>query len=400
MRRILFVDDEPRVLQGLARTMRNLRDVWQMDYVDSGEKALALFDQSPYDAIVSDMRMPVMTGAELLRKVCDLYPQTLRVILSGQSDKQAILKSLECTHRYHAKPCDAESIVQVLNDAFETLFSGATILRAKLTGLRNLPYRMDTGTHIKNLCSTESPAPADLTKIVAQDVALSIRLLQLANSSFFGPPGTVADISSAVMLLGADGVSQVNEIVQQRQLEDGSCTPPTQDFAQNIGEHSYKVALAAARIARAENCSDASVGEAFTAGILHDAGRLALMACEPTSYEQMLIECKGTGWDIEQVERHLFGFDHGDAGRYLLSLLGISKSVVDAATFHHRPRELNASEFSAAAAVHVADSTLRGITNFIDCANDHSIDVDYLEHIGCADRLSLWQQKTIEELPV
>ncbi len=398
MRRILFVDDETRVLQGLSRMMRYMQREWQMDFVDSGEKAVNLFEQSPYDAVVTDMRMPCMSGAELLQIICDRFPGTLRVILSGQSEKQAILRSLECTHRYHAKPCEAASIVQILNEAFDTLFSESPKLRAKLTGIRNLPYRQDIGHQIKSICQAQAHTLAELTHTVSQDVALSIRLLHLANSSFFSAPGTVADLNSAVLLLGADGVSQVNEIVQQRQREEASCSAAMQDFARNVGEHSYLVARAAARIARLERRSEAEVGAAFTAGILHDAGRLAMMAGMPTEYEGVVAECASHPDDIEHLERRIFGFDHGDAGRYMLSLMGISQSAVDAATFHHRPRDLQCKEFSVAAAIHVADSTVRCAGGGHQGSSTGFIDLEYLQHIGCAHRLEQWQHETKREL--
>ncbi len=186
MTRIIFVDDETRVLQSLARMMRHMRDKWQMEFVDSGEKALALFEHQYYDAIVTDMRMPFMNGSELLDLVCMRYPETLRVILSGQSERDAILRSLDCTHRYHSKPCEADSIVAMLTDAFNTLFSGNSTLRSKLTGLRELPYRADVGAQIKALSRTKSDSLAELTNLVSHDVALTIRILHLANSSFIG----------------------------------------------------------------------------------------------------------------------------------------------------------------------------------------------------------------------
>jgi DNA-binding NtrC family response regulator len=105
-KRILFVDDEAMTLQALERMLRPMRDEWEMEFVDSGQKALELMAQSPFDVIVSDMRMPGMNGAELLNEVMKRYPQTMRLILSAYPDQEMVMKCVGSTHQYLMKPCD------------------------------------------------------------------------------------------------------------------------------------------------------------------------------------------------------------------------------------------------------------------------------------------------------
>src|SRR6266705_4372432 len=99
-KRILFVDDDALVLQGLQRMLRSKRDEWEMEFLDSGRKALDRMAQSPFDVIVSDMRMPGMNGAELLNEVMKHYPKTVRLILSGHADNDLILKCVGSTHQF------------------------------------------------------------------------------------------------------------------------------------------------------------------------------------------------------------------------------------------------------------------------------------------------------------
>ena len=100
MKRILFVDDEEMVLQGLQRMLRSLRREWDMTFVESGAKALELMAEQPFDVVVSDMLMPGMTGAELLNEVMKRYPRTVRLILSGHAD----ISRLECADRVRPRP--------------------------------------------------------------------------------------------------------------------------------------------------------------------------------------------------------------------------------------------------------------------------------------------------------
>ena len=87
-KQILFVDDEPLVLQGLRRSTHAMRHEWDMTFLDSSEGALRFLEKSPVDVVVSDMRMPGMNGAELLARVCELSAQTVRVMLTGNADQR------------------------------------------------------------------------------------------------------------------------------------------------------------------------------------------------------------------------------------------------------------------------------------------------------------------------
>lgn len=108
--RLLFVDDEPLVLQGLQRTLHGMRSQWDMTFVGGGEEALTTLASQPYDAIITDMRMPRTDGAQLLDKVKELYPQVVRIVLSGQANRETVLRSAGPAHQYVSKPCDPQEL--------------------------------------------------------------------------------------------------------------------------------------------------------------------------------------------------------------------------------------------------------------------------------------------------
>lgn len=106
-RRILFVDDEPNVLAGLRNLLRKQRDRWEMLFAPSGKAALEEMATCPVDVIVSDMRMPGMDGAELLRLVKERYPRTVRIVLSGHAEREAVSRAISVAHQFLSKPSDA-----------------------------------------------------------------------------------------------------------------------------------------------------------------------------------------------------------------------------------------------------------------------------------------------------
>ncbi len=115
--RILFVDDEPNVLRGLRRMLRNMRTESYMDYVEGGQEALELMEGHEYDVIVSDMRMPGINGVDLLRKVMESHPEMVRLILSGQSDERLIRETVGVAHQFLSKPCSPDVLRSAVREA-------------------------------------------------------------------------------------------------------------------------------------------------------------------------------------------------------------------------------------------------------------------------------------------
>lgn len=107
MTSILFVDDDPNILQGLQRMLRPQRHRWDMTFCGSGEDALQALAAKPFDVLVSDMRMPSMSGAQLLAEVQRRSPDTVRIILTGQAEQESLDAIEGVAHRLLSKPCDA-----------------------------------------------------------------------------------------------------------------------------------------------------------------------------------------------------------------------------------------------------------------------------------------------------
>jgi len=114
--RILCVDDEPAILRSLQWLLRRQFDV---SVAPGGAEALALVRDGDFDVVVSDQRMPGMAGAELLREVRRLSPRSMRILLTGYSDIQAILRSVNEgeVFRFIHKPWDVNELPEVIAQA-------------------------------------------------------------------------------------------------------------------------------------------------------------------------------------------------------------------------------------------------------------------------------------------
>ncbi len=119
MERLLFVDDEPNVLDGIRRQLRKRANI---ETATSGEAALQLIEQSePFTVIVSDMRMPGMNGAEFLAQARELSPDSVRMILSGQAELESTIDAVNNGHifRFLTKPCDGDKLWQAIETGIE-----------------------------------------------------------------------------------------------------------------------------------------------------------------------------------------------------------------------------------------------------------------------------------------
>ena len=138
--RVIFVDDEPRVLEGLKRMLRPKRNEWDMTFVGSAQAALDALKVEPCEVVVTDMRMPGMNGAELLEVVQREYPDTIRLILSGQAETESVMKALGVSHQFLSKPCDAEILQGTISRAFALRdLAGSEAVKALVARINKLP---------------------------------------------------------------------------------------------------------------------------------------------------------------------------------------------------------------------------------------------------------------------
>ena len=132
---VLFVDDDPNILSGLKRVLRSQRKNWHLIFTDGGEKALELMQQSEVDVIVSDMLMPGMNGCALFEKISKQYPGVIRIMLSGQTSRTNVAKSILNSHLFLSKPCPIEYLINTL----ERVRKIKEILKSNKANLRAVP---------------------------------------------------------------------------------------------------------------------------------------------------------------------------------------------------------------------------------------------------------------------
>jgi len=114
MKRILFVDDEPELLESLERLLHPMRDRWEMVFARGGVEALAWLETKPFDVLVTDVRMPRLDGVRLLRWAKAKFPEMVRIVLSGYFEREMALGAAGAAHRYLVKPIDTDRLREAI----------------------------------------------------------------------------------------------------------------------------------------------------------------------------------------------------------------------------------------------------------------------------------------------
>lgn len=388
------MDDEPLVLQGIRRSLRSMHVEWEIELATSGAEALVLMDKSPFDVVISDMRMPGMDGAELLERVRSKFPDTVRMVLSGQSDRETVLRSVGPTHQYISKPCDSDELKRKLTRAFalrEILTSAK--LKEIVSHMETVPSLPSLYVAITKALQTPDISVSKIGDIIAQDIGMSSKVLQLVNSAFFGLPCRVSNPRQAVTFIGIDNIrALVLSVHVFTGLED-KLTPQLA----SLWSHSLAVAGFATAIAQLQGNNQSVADEAFAAGLLHDVGKLVLVSACKAQYTDLLKKGHDHPTTILEMEQETFGCTHAEIGAYLLGLWGLPDPVVEAVAWHHTPARAALAAFSPLIAVHVAEHAHHQFNPSLPGGYQAPLDEELLVALGLKEQIGPWM-KACKEL--
>jgi HD-like signal output (HDOD) protein/CheY-like chemotaxis protein len=395
--RVLFVDDEDKILHAMRRMLHALKDQWDIHFLNSGEKALTYLEKNPADVIVTDMRMPGMDGAELLAEVSRRHPGMLRIVLSGFSDQSLITRTICTSHQFLDKPCNAERLTSTINQSLRlrNLISNEEI-RVCLSGLNRLPCSLNTYKTFIAEISKANTTTASIASVIESDVALTAKVLKLVNSAYYGVPSKITTCRQAVQLLGLETIRSV--VAMSSFLCEFEDTPGLASVLDKLGQRSMEIATLAAEIIVNEGGSDEQRSYALSAGLLSHVGSLLLLANFPESFQAICAICDDDGASIVDAERTVLKETHAAIGAYLLSLWGFPDPVVEAVLYHHRPSAEQSISFGPTSAVHVAQALAKIPPNEpnADAIIASNLDMKHLAVLGKVERLPQWRKLSIQ----
>ncbi|MFN8109143.1 MAG: HDOD domain-containing protein [Thermoleophilia bacterium] len=363
MIRVLFVDDEPLLLEGLSNSLRKYRRQWAMSTALGGGDALRQLEDGWFDVIVSDMRMPGITGEELLRQVRDRWPHIARVVLSGQTDEDVGVR-VPVAHQFLAKPCEAEAINELIMrlDRLMAMLPDLEVRRC-VGRLSSVPCTPSGCSLLRRQLGVPEDTREPVGVAITRDPGVASRVLQLANSEYFAGAAAVSSMAGAVNALGEQAITN---LLRDTHRDGNSRTAPGGGCRTAHEGNARAVRVAALTAAICSDVVPAMADSGYMAGLLHNVGVLVQPVCCTRGPEA----------------REEAGSDQAHVGAYLLGLWGLPEEIVDAVAHQRHPGETGEGMFTLASALHVAV----GIEDA-----DMEIDMPHLERVGVAGRLEAWR---------
>lgn len=328
-RRLLFVDDEPRIVDGLRKSLRQYRQHWEVETTTSGAEALLRLEGAAFDALVTDAHMPLMDGEGLLRTARESWPQMLRVVLSGDIAQSGHARLVQLAHQFIPKPVEVPVLHARIEEALAARhLLGSAALKALVCRLGTLPALPGTFGEVNRLLERADATLDQFVHVVEADPSVCANVLRVVNSAWFGLRTRVASIREAIRLLG---FRPLRDVVLAAEVFSGAS--PTVERLRREALERLGALPKLLRALQADEWKEA----AATAVILADVGQLIVLLRAPAEAAAVETEV-ARGWNRLEVETRLLGADHALLGAVLLTMWSFPSELIEAVALHHAAR--------------------------------------------------------------
>ncbi len=369
----MIVDDESSVLRALRRGLRLKARDWTLYAEESPQAALDRLQDATPLVVISDKRMPEMDGAAFLQEVKQRSPLSVRVILSGDTTGEAALQVADIAHLLLPKPFELDDLVNVLNAALCLHHLPVSPeIREQISCIRSLPVLPKVYQELVDyLNSTDEPDNQRIAQIISQDVAILSKILQLANSAFFGFRNPASSALDAVVRLGQDLIA--NLVLCYGLFEQDQADEQRHALLSHEAE---KVAALTMSMAAHIGLKRPQTDHSFVVGLLHNVGGLIL----------------GENQDNPPLRAAVSG--------YLLKLWGFDDIMVNAVLYQCDLAAAPTDNCPISSCLHVATQVFAAREAGIAPLSDTSgLDLESLERVGLIDQVTSWLQEATENSP-
>ena len=390
-KRVLCVGEEQALWRELRDPGSSFSGQWAAEFAKTGPEALAWAEQGNFDAVVADVQLFDMSGVDLLDAIMQRQPNAFRIVVSEHGDLESTVRCIGKAHHHLLKPCDAAMLLNALNQASSgpEWKPGPNVQRliGKMRWVPSPPT-----LYFRVALEMESPgASVDrIGEIIAEDPPITAKVLQLANSAVFGLQLQVNQPGEAVAYLGLEATRSLVLLAHTFSEFDG--LPRVGFSVDELWYHSVLVGQFAREIALLEQQESEPGEQTYSAGLLHDLGKILFAANVPTPFGKAVTVARQDQRNLHEVETEILGANHAEIGACLLAIWGLPAEIIEAVALHHQPCAAAHKGFGPLTAVHAADAFAHQL------APDHphivalELDQAYLQQIGLAQRVEFWRR--------
>lgn len=387
MLRFLCLCPGGRLTEQLAEALIRSPMVWELEEVRSVAEAETLIQESEFHVIVAEAPALESDNAEFLRRAVRRNPEitpflVIPTITSMASD---VLEQLNVL----AAPVDISELLCVSQrtQSLRDVLNSDRVFRT-VANIKQLPTFPKMFQELSQLMERESCTFGQLANVLRHDPAIVARVLQSANSVYYGMARQVAAVEQAISVLGFANLKNI--VMATEVMASITRVGPTALDLEALWSHSYEVGERSAQIVREIFGYPQLAEAAFAAGLLHDIGKVILARDLAPLWELSKVASARDGIPVFEAERQIIGAHHGEIGAFLLSLWNLPAVIVEAVAFHHDPEPPPSARPSVVSAVYVANrlATLAPEDTTLGCSE---AGIEYLKHIGFSDARECWE---------
>jgi len=393
MKTVLFVDDNKSILDGYKRLFKNHSEEWRVLFAGDAAVAIELLQHHFIDVIISDLEMPVINGTILLGHVKKISPLTMRIIFTGCIEEKNVMETVKLAHQIYQKPRSLNEIFAILNRAFYLhQIKMNPAVRRILMGVGTIPSIPEVVNEIIVAAEDENYSLKELSHLISQDIGMSMNVLRLINSPYFGLKRQIVSIEQAVSLLGLEVLKTL--IITVHLFESFPNLDTT--VMHELMQHSFNCANHSRKIMQYEHRSKEECDEAFIAGFMHDIGRIIVSSSFPEKNKIIIAKHNSRDLSLAEAEIEVIGVTHEDISAFILALWGFEDHIVEAVAFHHSPSKAQCEDPLLLAIVHCADLFDYELSDSI-VTREEGLDLPFLEKHNILEKEELWLQVCEDE---
>ncbi len=350
MKRILIIDQSKDILHLLKKTFHH--SDYHVVTADSGLSALEILKIVDVDIVISDLRIPLMDGFELLSEIRENHPDVIRIIMVNYADESSALKAIQqnIAKYYILKPWNEDNLREYIGQIVTTEVS----LKSKellylIKNIDKLPTIETSYQKVLHMIEKDSDF-GFISAEIEKDFSISSKLLQIANSAYYGL--RTGSVRNATVYLG---LSNLKSLIYSTAILNSfdSLSEQDQQRVKHLWTHALLTNKLLHFIYEEFLCRKLSE-DAYSAGLLHNIGTLILIYNRVEDYAGVMKQVNPQLCNLLDAEQAAFSVTHQEAGGYLASFWKLPFPIVEAALYHHRPFDSGVMNKELVYAVHLA----------------------------------------------
>ncbi len=343
---ILIVDDDKRILYTMKKALENTD--YKLFFADSGDNAFTILKKEKIDLAIVDLRMPIISGYEILETIKKNYPSVLRLALIGYVDEKKIMEALSnnIASSYIIKPWNNFELLNIIN-YYVSLYSELKKrgILERINSISSLPTIPKLYFKITKAVE-ENADMEDISNLIEMDHSISARVIQIVNSAYFNIK--TASIRKALVYLG---VTNIKSIIMSQAVFSSI----KEELANPLWEHAEMTNKIMLLIYN--NFLNKKLDEDLrSVGLFHDIGKVVLINDFCNGFQELCtMYINSEDFLIQEMEKEKFGISHEEIGYYFMKLWGVGEEIPEAALYHHDPFNPKIKDKELIMVIHLAN---------------------------------------------